>query len=527
MNRMSLFMALALSLLISAWRWRDTEPYFNNDETRHVMTGVFIRDALVEGAWSHPRSYAIDYYLRLPALGLLVWPPGYYMIEGLWMYFVGPSYTAARMLLIVISVVTLFYCHRLARLSLDTLGAGLAVLLCAVTPMMVQYREHIMLEMPTLMCLLAAAYYLELFVRHQQTRDSVLMALWWSGACWMRYDAVLFIIVIMLRVLVGQHWRCVIHRGTAWAVVILLVFVTPLYAATWTLYQRGLSAASTVGTSAIAREYSLVRGLTYYLLETPHQLGTMLACFSAGAIVWGTWKRIQGSAIHLTMIAATYLFFSPLAELEARHSIYWIPSLAILVAMMCLHVLGGLKYHVLAMLILATGVAALNQPRYVVHGYRQAAEYVAKRSSRKVCLFEGLLNGGFIYHIGSRPDARDWTVLRADKIFYGVLSDVAGGYEEWTKSDDETIRIIHQLDPEYIIAETPRVLTPIPAADRLRRLLENHPDAYEREVVIPITGNHPSFVGHQLVIYRKRIRNPNPKPMSELKMLSLGGVLKR
>ncbi len=37
-----------------------SEPFFNNDETRHTMTGVFVRDALADfpGSFRDPKAYA-------------------------------------------------------------------------------------------------------------------------------------------------------------------------------------------------------------------------------------------------------------------------------------------------------------------------------------------------------------------------------------------------------------------------------------------------------------------------------------
>ena len=61
------------------------EPYKNNDETRQVMTGVFVRDAIrdLPASAADPRGYAVRYYAQYPALGLLVWPPFFHLVEGL------------------------------------------------------------------------------------------------------------------------------------------------------------------------------------------------------------------------------------------------------------------------------------------------------------------------------------------------------------------------------------------------------------------------------------------------------------
>ena len=77
------------------------EPWRYNDEALHVMTGVFIRDAIYDLPQSinNPKQYAIHYYTQYPALGLLVWPPLFHCAEGVTMTVFGTSYLVARVLL--------------------------------------------------------------------------------------------------------------------------------------------------------------------------------------------------------------------------------------------------------------------------------------------------------------------------------------------------------------------------------------------------------------------------------------------
>jgi len=83
-RRLLLLFSLLLALgLIYALAYQASEPFYNNDETRHVMTGLYFRDLLHDMPVSHLRDYTIHYYLQYPALGLLVWPPFFYFIEGL------------------------------------------------------------------------------------------------------------------------------------------------------------------------------------------------------------------------------------------------------------------------------------------------------------------------------------------------------------------------------------------------------------------------------------------------------------
>ena len=92
-----------------------SEPFFNGDETRHVMTGVFVRDAILEGGITHPKQYAEQYYAQHPALGLLIWPPGFYAVEGLAMLAFGATFEVGRLLVFAYFVVAAAYLNALVK----------------------------------------------------------------------------------------------------------------------------------------------------------------------------------------------------------------------------------------------------------------------------------------------------------------------------------------------------------------------------------------------------------------------------
>jgi hypothetical protein len=66
----ALILAFGLAHLLVS---HSTEPFFYNDETRHVMTGVYFRDLLHDMPLTHLREYTINYYLQYPALTCFNW----------------------------------------------------------------------------------------------------------------------------------------------------------------------------------------------------------------------------------------------------------------------------------------------------------------------------------------------------------------------------------------------------------------------------------------------------------------------
>src|ERR1700686_1195037 len=72
--RSPLALILVLGLLLSRGITKG-EPFYNNDETRHTMNGVFLRDVLVDRPLAHPLTYAYEYYAKYPAIAVPHWPP--------------------------------------------------------------------------------------------------------------------------------------------------------------------------------------------------------------------------------------------------------------------------------------------------------------------------------------------------------------------------------------------------------------------------------------------------------------------
>ena len=95
----SLVVFLAAFALAFAWQCSfgsyHSEFGGHPDEPGHVVTGLFIRDALVE-AWHYAaggfhgspihlgKDFADRYYTHYPKIGLGVWPPFFYLVQSAW-----------------------------------------------------------------------------------------------------------------------------------------------------------------------------------------------------------------------------------------------------------------------------------------------------------------------------------------------------------------------------------------------------------------------------------------------------------
>jgi hypothetical protein len=510
-----------------------TEPFFNNDETRHVMTGVFFRDFYLDLPVTHVKDYTVRYYLQYPALGLLVWPPLFYAVEGAFMLLFGTSFLVARVLLGLFALLACVYLFRLALRTHDLFTAAVATLLFGFAPLVFTFSRQVMLEVPTLACALGAIYHLVRYLDDPRRRDLWLCCLFTAGTALMRFDGIFLAPLFLLLLVMKRRLYLLLRCEVLAAAVVAVLLVAPCYAVTAHEFGQAHLKAVKEGTMGDAAGFLALSNFAYYPAQVPGQIGWFaVAPALLGLSASGLPSRRASSWPYLAMIAATYLTFTPMAELESRHAIYWVPALAVFaadgiaLAATLLSEAGArgapLRLALAGGVVLGTAWLTCKEPAPFVRGYEEAACYVvANTHETPTCLFDSLLHGNFIYHVRRHdPDRRLW-VLRGDKVFYSVLSDPHAEYKEYAKDKDDILALIHKYDPEFIVVEQPQVHFFLPMAEALREVLREHPERFRLEKTVPLDTNYNIFAGVRLEVYRNLVRNPDPDANLEIDMLGL------
>lgn len=537
-HRLAPAAAIAAALLVHGLASAGGEPFFRGDETRHVMTGVFFRDLFLDAPIGNLRAYAVRYYLQYPAVSLLVWPPLFHAVEGLWFLVFGVSYLAAKALVLVFAGLACLYTYRLARRTHGPEIAFWTVLLFALAPVVLKHARQVMLEAPTLALALAAAYHFLRYLDRERPRDILLSALSSAGAALIRYDVVFLLLFFAGGLLATRKWRLLMRREVVLSAALALVLVAPVYALTvreigWSRLFVKAAEEETAGRPSV---FLAPSSFLYYPVEQVRSLGwfaLLSAVVGMGGSVLG--EKLHRSWPHFLLIAAVYLTFSSAGKLAGRHGIYMVPALALFAAEGIAFLsdwlrlgrlrLGRLRWAVFGAALAGTAWAAL-EPAPYLRGYEAAARYVREQSRvSPFCLFDGGLEGDFIYQMRlGDPGRRFWT-LRGDKLLYDVLVTPEGGYREYAAGKEEVIETILRHNPELLLVEEPRVFFDTPAARRLRDVLRSHPEIFEREAVFPIESNDPRLRVQVLVYRNRRVVPESPKAI-ELRMLRTGGSLK-
>ncbi len=526
-----LLAALLVAHLLSA---RASEPFFNNDEIRHAMTGVFVRDAVLDlpASAADPKGYAVAYYLQYPALGLLSWPPFFYLIEGVAMLAFGPSFLVGRLCVAAFAAMAVAYSYRFARLQLPHGPSLVAAALVGFSPYFFVLSQRVMLEVPTFALAVAAVVHFEKYLTDCRGRDAILACLLAALAMLTRFDAVFLAPYFALRLLGTRQFALLLNRPVLIGVALAAVLVGPYYLLTLREYGDGIGTAAGAGTRPDnAGLFSLER-LAFYPSSLVYLVGWPFALVGFLALVVVIVRRPFPVGRTAALLAAVYLTFTPLADAEARHSIYWVPAWAVAVAWLVGAAFAFRRWLGVALavvLALGTGYEVWRHHFRYVRGYEDAARWVlAHRETDRPILADGELSGSIVYHTRLHDPARRVTVLRGDKLLYAMFSDPTSAYTAFARTPADVLAILHDYDPEFVVVEDPAPAfraAPVPGAELLARTLRENKHLYHPEKPIPLRTNYDRFEGVSLVVYRKLIRNPNPTPLRSLPVPGLGKAI--
>ncbi len=509
------------------------EPFKCGDETRHTMTGVFFRDALAElpASAADPRGYATRYYFQYPCLGIIIWPPLFYAVEGVAMYLFGTEYWVGRVCIYGFAIVCAIYTYRLIRRNHDTPTATAAVALLGITPLIFEYCAYILLEIPTLAFVIGSIFHFERYLDHQCKRDAFLACLLAAFAALTRFDGIVLFPFILMRLGFTHNWRLLNRGPVLMGIACALALTVPYYLFTWKVYGSGIEHSVTSGTGYQKTSWLAPRNFWLYITYIPEQIGWIATLFSTIGIITSLILDREKSGVYFAILTATYIIFAPLAEPGSQHAIYWVPALAFfavrggmalargrtrLACIACILMIAGTAYETLIPLKRSQG------KMLYISGTDQAAKWVLQhaKTDRPIC-YEGQLNGAFILAMRQNDSDRSKRIMRADKLLYSVYSDPMGGYEEYAKNDMEMIDLLHQYDPEFILIEQNEIFWKTNAGKRLRHVLATYTDEYRLETTIQFETNYENFAKSPILIYRKLRENPRRMSISEIPIMAL------
>ncbi len=489
------------------------EPSYANDETRHVMNGVFMRDLMTDRPLKHPMQYAYEYYSKYPALSLPHWPPFFPFVEGLFFLVFGISFWASRLAALTFSLVGIYFWYRIAEEHGRRSRAFFSALIFALLPAVLLFENVIMLEIPQVAMCIGAAYFALRFLRGEKARD-----LWgaaaFSVAALLTSQLAIFLAVFFgLCFLMERRFR-LLRRWDVWLALLSSIVIV------WTWYRLSFDVLRLSYQRAVGNGFRHVftwHDLLWYFKILPKQLGPIVLCLCVIGLGWALFTSARRYRFLLLWVASSYLCFTLIAEKEPRHIMIWIAPL-VYFAVLGIEVLFRRPRWVLlfsAALASYFFVAALRFDRPKVVGVEEAAQFVLSQPESDIVYYQGSLNGDFIFYVRKfDPEKRDM-VVREKQV---VVSNVDYEHRQVLDTSDQVLGLFQTWGIRYALVEDDSFLQGL---DPVRKLLLS--DRFELVKVFPLSSNDPSFGGHTVSVYRYRGDLHRTGQLVSIPMLTIRG----
>ncbi len=492
-DRWLLLILLVLALLLGRGITRG-EIYFFNDETRHVMNGVFVRDLLADRAFSDPIQYAFQYYAKYPATALPHWPPLFPLLEGLLFGLVGIHVWAARLLVLGFALMAAYYWYRIAEREGPRHLALLSTLIFPLLPLLQLYSSVVMLEIPLLGLSLGAIYYWRRFQEEMRSRHLWLLALFTVASFLTSQKAIFLFFFVVISLLLRGPYRLLLRWDVWAALVASLSVVVPWYLFSFRVLSVGADRVIGLGVSQFAAH--LWWQLSFYPELVPRQLGWPLAILAAAGLGWALLCAPRRHGFLLIWIASCYLCFTLIWEKDIRHSMAWIPPL-VYFALAAVDILfARRRWSLLAAgaLAVVTAVGSLQFERPYMEGVAEAARFILSKPETDVIYYQGALNGSFIYSVRQLDPEKRRVVARSKLV---LATRIQYAKQAIVTTPEGVIDMFRRWGIRYLAVENRETISELAVVNRA---LATGP--FELAGIFPIRTTDPGLTGRKILVYR-------------------------
>ncbi|MGE4372597.1 MAG: glycosyltransferase family 39 protein [Xanthobacter sp.] len=266
-------------------------------EAGHVVTGFMMADYLTSGLPA-PLAFVADYALHFPRVVIGIWPPLYYVLEGLWVSVLGPSTPAVLLLPAVMASLLMVSAGWATGRVLGPLpGAAVSVALLAL-PAMREATIIVGLDLPLALFALWAGLAWARFMASNGARGAVPFALLASAAILTKGTGVFLLALPLLSLLFSGRFELVRRRGFWLAPLIILVLAGP-----WTIGTYPM--VSAVFPSHYRTAFTALAAYAYGhdLLAVLGVAFVVLACIGLLFAVVDGWRRRPRAEIMVAVAA--------------------------------------------------------------------------------------------------------------------------------------------------------------------------------------------------------------------------------
>jgi hypothetical protein len=401
------------------------------DAPSHAMNGAFIRDLIVAMP-ANPVRWAIDYYLRLPAVTILFYPPLFPIAEGFAFLIFGVSHAVAQATVLVFVWLFGLGVFALCRERLSVPASLGAALLALGMPAVAFWGRQVMLELPAYALTMWSAVFLLRYLRTGSPRLLYYAVIVFCLILYTKQTFAFLGVVFILLLLIDQGARVLARREIWIAAGIGIVLLIPFAAMT---YAFGRFNATLAMTQPI--EANTANSVFYYAATLPDTAGWLVLLLTLAAalrVLRGGWRRPDMlTALLLIWLAVGYGLFSFVALKDERYALHILVPFAVFAAMFMDRLIAGRAGGWLALAVGAASLAftLVTQPVPYIAGLRAAAEQAVRMTPADgTIMFVGHRSAAFIFDVRALGNRPDLAVLRPEKLLLNFQQGRGFGVSE-------------------------------------------------------------------------------------------------
>jgi len=470
------------------------EPFYNNDETRHVMNGVFLRDLLVDRPLAHPLTYAYEYYAKYPAISVPHWPPLFYVVEALFFLIFGISVWASRLAILGFALLGAYFWYRIAERYGPRPRALLSTFVFCLLPSIMVFETVTMLEIPQVALCLGTIFLWLRWVENERAIDLWALAVLLVAALLASQSSIFLVVFLSLDFLLNFRFR-LLRNWQVWAALLTSVGVV----VSWYLFSfRALTLSYQ---RAVGQEFQHVVhrwSLLFYLRKLPEQLGLTLLVFACIGIAWSLIRAGRHYRFLLLWVASAYLCFTLINEKESRHIFIWLPPL-VYFSLLGIEALVRrqrwiwLTYAAIGLYFL---VGALRFQRPQLTGVEPAARFVLAQPGSDIIYYQGNLNGAFIFDVRRLDPQKSHMVAREKQV---VATNIVYARHTVLSTPDQVLNFFQNWGIRYAVIESRDV---DPSLALVRQVLQS--SQFELIGTYPVRVNRGYKEADGIAVYRRR-----------------------
>jgi hypothetical protein len=510
-----LVISLALVAAVLLHGIRKGEFSENVDETVHAATGLYVASFLHDLPLRHPVDYTYRYYAQYPSLGIVMYPPAFYFVEGVAFYIFGASVLTARLTILAFALLGLTFWFKLVEELDDEYTAALSTILLAFLPSVLNYEKVVMLDIPLMSLCIATSYFWIMYLRQGLSRHLYWFAAFFTFAFLTKHHAIYLFLWCPITLIAQRKWERILNWKFVAAAAVSAVLIAPVY-----LLQIKMNASLALnvqGTSDNAR-----MDWSYYLTRLPELVGWGALVLSILGIAICLWRgKRENTVIMLAWIASCYIVFSMVRHKEPRYVMYWVPAFAYFavapftrkIAVPWMRAAG---IAVVALVLGSYTARAWSFQRYYVSGYAPLAQQLTQREGGCV-LVDMDLPGNFIFFMRAYDPARRFVILR--KALFEVRTVREWGVTEFAHDKSDVEQILKSDSVRYVVVENNEPLN-FSSQNALREIVEKSGE-YKLIGTVPIDSNLNGWQGRSLSVYESNAPVAPPQGILHVKMSNL------